>query len=301
MPTCRLLPHGNYSLIPAVLTSMAWLASLFQDGCDYARMTGTAVGEIVLAFENIAYAGGDIGMNATTNFTTVPPWLEVGIGAYRQPSLNTKTGHWQTVYVGNCNAYPFESGVVTQDLYWTAAKAFDFLALVLGGGGTFFLWFTGCCVFSPGTWRWTGYEVLAAAIFQALSFLWLDTSMCRTPGTNCALFWGSKADIVSTVLWTVAAMCILCHYPTPVDYRGGDGVWVEEGASAANVTGPTVEMSRASPGTGGVPTVTTAATAASSATLTETPAGQSSRQRRGEDSGSGRTAEDKDMNDIELL
>jgi len=253
-----MLPHGSYSLIPAVLTSMGWLASLFQDGCDYSRLTGQTVSEIASS--------------------TDVPWLEVGFGAYREPTLNTKNGQWEVVYTGICFAYP---PTVPQDAYWTASKAFDFLALVLGGGGTFFLWFSSCCVFSPATWRWAGYEVMFAAIFQTLSFLWFNTDMCQSSENHCALFWGSKADIVSAVLWTVAAMSIFCHYPAPKTDRRGDGLWLESGAA----TDPTVQVTDATlDGTTTGPTVTTEAAAAMGQVSggDDQTAGQSSGQHGGE-------------------
>lgn len=294
MPTCRMLPHGSYSLIPAVLSSMAWLASLFQDGCDYSRLKGA---------------------DAVSQLSSNPdvPWLEVGLGAYREPVLNTKTGHWEVVYTGQCYQYPYN---IPQDGYWNAARGFDFFALVLGGGGTFFLWFTSCCVFSPGTWRMTGYEVLLAAIFQSLSFLWFMTAMCTQSGGTCELFWGSKADIIAASFWFVSAMSIFCYYPAPKDYGGGDGVWVED--SGASTTAPSVQMSDGALGASGEPTVTTAAAAATATSpetsipkgtddyassigeTTETPAGESSHQ----ESAAGRTAtagrEKEPMRDIEL-
>jgi hypothetical protein len=217
MPSCRMLPHGNYSLIPAILSSMAWLASLFQDGCDFSKLTGPTVQQLAIN-PNV-------------------PWLEVGMAAYREPYLNTQSGNWEVVYSGACFAYP-DDGTVTQDSVWNTARAFDFVALVLGGGGCFFLWFATCCVFSRATWRWAGYEVLLAAVAQCLSFLWFNTSLCHTEGNTCELFWGSKADIVSAVFWTVAAIAVLCHYPVPRDMLGRDGVF-RSGASRGSPRHPT--------------------------------------------------------------
>jgi len=224
MPSCRMLPHGSYSLIPAILTTMGWLASLFQDGCDYSKLTGDTVRAI-----------------ATEDGV---PYLEVGFAAYRQPTLDTKSGNWQVVYVGQCLDYP--SGV-PRGSYWTAAMVFDFLALVLGGSGSLFLWFTAGCIFSRGTWRWAGYEVLLACICQGLSFLWFRSDLCHLDGNKCELFWGSKADIVSTSLWAVAAVSIFCHYPVPKEARdNGDGLFVDANGNAIGPSGntslPSVEI-----------------------------------------------------------
>jgi hypothetical protein len=94
MPSCRMLPHGSYSLIPAILSSMAWLASLFQDGCDFSKLTGPTVQQLAI--------------------NPKVPWLEVGLAAYREPYLNTQSGNWEVVYSGACFAYP-DDGSVNQD------------------------------------------------------------------------------------------------------------------------------------------------------------------------------------------
>lgn len=190
MPSLRLLPHGGYTLIPAVLSTVAWLASLSQDGCDYARLEGYVVASV-------------------TKSTSVE-FLEVGFAAYREPVLEGE--EWKIQYTGTCLA--FDENFI-QDAYWMAAKAFAFLALVLGGGGALFLWFSSCFVFSRGTWKWAGYEVLLASISQLLSFLWFATSICNTGDSTCAPSYGSKADIAAAALWLIAAVSIFCKYPSP--------------------------------------------------------------------------------------
>lgn len=203
-----MLPHGQYTLVPAVLCTMAWLSALFQDNCNYSRLTGGIVASIATAADT--------------------PWLEVGLSAYREPIYNEQAQEWQVVYTGECLEYPAD--LVEQDTVWTAAKAFAFIADVLGGGGTFFLWFSTCCIFGRATWRWAGYEVLGAALFQSLSFIWFATAICHDESeTSCDLFWGSKADILASILWTLAAMCIFCYYPVPKEYDEDteDGIMVD--------------------------------------------------------------------------
>lgn len=189
MPSLRLLPHGGYTLIPAVLSTVAWLASLSQDGCDYARLTGFLVAQVTQS--------------------TAVEFLEVGFTGYRQPIL--EGDDWKIQYTATCLA--LDDAVFVQDAYWTASKAFAFIALVLGGGGALFLWFSSCFVFSRGTWKWAGYEVLLASIFQACSFLWFLTSICNTGDSACTLSYGSNADIAAAALWLASAMTIFCHYP----------------------------------------------------------------------------------------
>jgi hypothetical protein len=219
MPSTRMLPHGNYSLMPAVLTTMAWLASLFQDKCDFSRVTGDIV--------------------ATLSAADDTPFLEFGFAAYREPIFDGNTGKWHVVYTGKCLEYPEGDNIVDQDVSWNAAKICAFFASVLGGGGTFFLWFSTCCIFGRATWRLAGYEVLLAAIFQSLAFLWFTTDMCQDPGNNCSLFWGSNADILATCFFSLAALLIFCYYPVPKELDDeGDGLMLE----SRDATRPEVRM-----------------------------------------------------------
>lgn len=169
---------------------MAWIASLAQDGCDYSRLTGPSVGSLT---------GTDV------------PYLEVGFNAYRKPEYSSESNTWTVEYSGKCIDYEEEF----TDMYWNISKAFAYLSLVFGGGGALFLWCSSCFVFGPGTWRWAGYEVLAASVFQSLSFLWFQTSMCKEEGNQCALFFGSKSDIVATTFWFISALTIFARYPKP--------------------------------------------------------------------------------------
>jgi hypothetical protein len=195
MVSTQMLPHGKYSLLPAVLTTVAWMASLFQDKCDFSRVTGEIVATL---------AGADD-----------TPFLEVGFAAYREPIFDGNTGKWHVVYTGRCLEYPDGDDVLYQDMSWNAAKICAFLASVLGGAGSFFLWFSTCCIFGRATWRLAGYEVLLAAIFQSIAFLWFRTEICQDSDNTCSLFWGSQADILATSFWTLAAMLIFCYYPVP--------------------------------------------------------------------------------------
>ena len=201
------IPHGWYSVVPTVLTTLGWMCGLFQDGCDFVRVEG----EIV---ERIASQP-----NA--------PYLEAGRKAYREPRYNAKTDSWEVEYIGQCLTYREEE--VEMDIWWNVAKGFDFASLVLGGTCSLFLCFSVCCVFSRGTWRLAGFVVLLACLFQAASFLWFKTDLCQK--NDCSLFWGSNADIAACVLWLVAAILIFSHYPVPKDHmhtrEAGDGLVVE--------------------------------------------------------------------------
>ena len=139
------------------------------------------------------------------------PFVEVGFNGYRKPEYFSDTDEWRVQYTGQCNEYTVE----VPDTVWILSKAFAFLALVFGGGGALFLWFSTCFVFGPGTWKWAGYEVLFASFFQALSFLWFLTDMCTYQGSTCTLFYGSKSDIVAASFWFGSAFIIFMRYPKP--------------------------------------------------------------------------------------
>ena len=197
---------------------MAWLSSLFQDGCDYVKVTGAVVPTL---------ANSDA------------PWIEAGFDAYRAPTFDPSSQEWKVQYTGTCLEYPSDPIDFTADTFWQTAKFLDFSAVVVGGAGAFFLWFSTACVFSPGTWRWSGYQVLVAALLQVCSFLWFLNELCQQSGgddsvndtsdssvyAKCELFWGSKMDCVAAVLWLVTALLILCHYPPP-EQENDD--WIEE-------------------------------------------------------------------------
>jgi len=200
------LPQGSFPLLPTLLTTMGWISSLFQDDCDFVHVDGDVVQHLATSSET--------------------PWIEAGIKAYREPNLNTKTGEWKVDYDRNCLMYPSEY-VNTDEGSWKMSKACSFLALVLGGGGTLFLWFSTCCTFSKGSWRWAGYEIFFASIFQALSFVFFRTELCQQ--NKCNLFWGARTDIMATILWFLASLCIFCYYPKPqdVDDYEPDGVMID--------------------------------------------------------------------------
>lgn len=196
--TCVLLPHGIYSLITAALTSMGWIAALFDNSCDYALLTGDIVDDI--SIEQV-------------------PFLQAGFQAYKNPQLNLDTNNWYASKAGPCISYPTS---VEIDAIWKLSNLFSFIGLVLGGGATFYLWISTCCRFSRGSWRWAGYEVVAACFFQSLSFLWFATDVCRK--NHCSLSVGSKADIIANCFWFAAAVLIFSHYPKPKELTETDGI-----------------------------------------------------------------------------
>jgi hypothetical protein len=179
-------------LFVSVLCTAAWLSSLVQDGCDFAQVKGPIVAELTTA--------GEI----------PPPWLEFGIGAYRSPIVSLDDADaWYSDSSQECQLLE----ETLMDTAWTTARTFAFLALVIGGGGTVFLWASTFFVFSRGTWRWTGYLLLIGSLCNAMTFLWFQSGICVW--NTCTMFWGSQVDIVASVMWFLGGLLIVCKYPIP--------------------------------------------------------------------------------------
>lgn len=194
---CRLLPHGAYTLVPTTFATLAWIASLSQDGCDYARLSGKNVE---------ALTGQDIF-----------PYLEVGMSAYRIPKWDPADESWSINYHDECESYDdFKVGAAFE-----LARIFAFLALVFGGGGALFLWFSSCFVFGPSTWRWAGYEVALASFFQILAFSWFGSDLC-SGDSSCTMHYGSNSDIIALMFWFCSAVLIFRKYPTPTPKTSGN-------------------------------------------------------------------------------
>jgi len=204
-----------------------------QDGCDFARVQGPVVAELTPV--------GDL----------PPPWMEFGIGAFREPSaqslaematanannmnlnatgsssgsgsgssLSLQFEQWyNNLSEGEKNCQLFDEDTTEKfiDNAWTTARTFAFLALVLGGGGSLFLWASTFFVFSRGTWRWTGYLILIGSLCNSMTSLWYLTSICSW--NTCTMFWGSKTSILASSLWFFGGLFIVCRYPTPVTHR----------------------------------------------------------------------------------
>lgn len=181
--------------MPTTLATLAWIASLSQDGCDYARVEGAVVQDLA--------------------FISDAPWIEVGMSAYRIPQYETTEEKWFIDYKEDCIGY----GSYSVGFAFEAARIFSFLALVFGGGGALFLWFSSCFVFGPSTWKWAGYEVAAAVFFQLLAFSWYGSNLCKN-GNSCSPHYGSNSDIIALIFWSCAAVLIFRKYPTPVPKEG---------------------------------------------------------------------------------
>lgn len=187
----RCLPHGFYSLIPAVLSTLAFWTAVVQDGCDYVKLEGGSVEQITES--------------------DVIPFMIAGLTHYRAPVFSAEDSGWALVFTGICEEYP----AGTTDIIWTLAKYFAMVSAIFGGSLALFLWFTTCMTFSIRTWRFCAVEAVLATIFRACTFVAFTSSVCTGNGSHCTLAYGSEMDIVGVVLYATAAIAILSHYPAP--------------------------------------------------------------------------------------
>lgn len=175
-----------------MLATLGWVCSMFQEGCNFAIVRGPIVAQL----------------DPTFTSQTVP-FLHFGLSAFREPKLE-EDGNYTMTLAGNCTEYPEEQLV---DTVWTTSRSFAFLALVLGGGGTLFVWCSICFVFSRATWRWTGYGLLLASLLQATVYVWFTTQLCSW--NTCTLSYGSESDFAAVAFWLVSGILIVARYPTP--------------------------------------------------------------------------------------
>lgn len=98
-----LLPHGGYPLIAATLSTMAFLTTLSHDGCDFARLTGSALDFLPNMY---TYTDGN-GNQLTYQY----PFVELGFYKYRVPVFYEQYQEWQVRYSDECQMYPNSSNV----------------------------------------------------------------------------------------------------------------------------------------------------------------------------------------------
>ncbi|KAL3780504.1 hypothetical protein HJC23_012589 [Cyclotella cryptica] len=208
----RIMPHGGIILIPITLTTLAWVASISTDGCDYSRLIGP-------------------GVKILTGSAAVP-YVDLGMNAYRIPEFYPASDSWRVAYTDECLPYQYSF----EDRAWLAGKRFSFLAMWCGGASMMFLWVGTFLVLKPGHWKTAGVGVACAFVFQVFSFVWFNTSLCHTKSSSiegfksredaetttemnassCSLFYGSKCSIASTILYLIASLMILFgEYPAP--------------------------------------------------------------------------------------
>lgn len=210
----RLMPHGGMILIPITLVTIAWLASISTNGCDFSRLTGAGV-EMLTG-------------------SSIIPYIHLGMNAYVIPEFYPMSNSWQVSIESECMPYQYP----VEDNAWIAGKRFGFLSLWAGSASAILLWVGTFIVLTPRQWKAAGVLVLFACLFQVLSFAWFNTALCHTTSTSfselksdeineasaeddggessCSLFYGSRCAIASLLLYLVSsAMILLGEYPIP--------------------------------------------------------------------------------------
>lgn len=215
----RLLPHGPITLIPAVIASLGVCLSISDDGCDYARLTGSAIE--LLTGSNIV------------------PFVHVGHVAYRIPDYYPEEDTWHVPFTDECSSYDHTDALI--DPSWSASTRFRFMGSVAGMTTAMFLWTSTFLTLRAEHWRACGIGALLTSCCHTLSFVWFYTKLCYTTTTNyddfvngrevelghdprepgyraittCSLFFGSRCTLASCLLWALVAMIVLvCKFST---------------------------------------------------------------------------------------
>eukprot|EP00985_Skeletonema_marinoi_P004040 scaffold1771_cov197-Skeletonema_marinoi.AAC.3 len=211
----RMMPHGGAILLPIILVTTGWVASLTHDGCDYARLTGPAV-EILTGSSSI-------------------PYIHIGLSAYRVPQFYPASNSWRVAYSSDCR--PYSHPEILEDRAWVASEWLNFSGIVIGGTVMMFLWSGTCLTLRKKYWMSIGVGALLACLLQMCSFVFFKTKLCHTStktfldfeagreielseasaSSSCSLFFASKCAIASICLWLAAGLVILMgEYPRPV-------------------------------------------------------------------------------------
>lgn len=224
----RSLPHGLYSLLLVVLAVTGWFFSLWQgDGCNYAIVTGPIVDQLDPSYtDQNPITTLELGFDSyreLPNVVDINQNLDSDGGGSSESTTSTLSKTFSASNVTTtdllkprttkCILYPEEVALGIIDSSWTTSRSFAFLGLVVGGAGTTFFACSLCFVFSRVTWRWTGYALEMAAIFQILSLVtWFQTQLCSW--NTCGWSLGSISDVCAVAIWALAGGMILCHYPS---------------------------------------------------------------------------------------
>ena len=172
-----------------MLSTMAFWATVVQDGCDYARLRGANVESITSS--------------------DILPFLEVGLSRYRSPMYYSDENEWNLVFTDICHDYP------NKDWLQELARWLVFASAIIGGSLALFLWCSTCFSFSIRTWRFCAFEAFLAAMLRSGSFLFLLSPVCSDSESTCTLSFGAKMDVVAIGLWVVTTLVMGVHYAEP--------------------------------------------------------------------------------------
>ena len=184
---------------------MGWVAAMSPDGCDYVQVFGPSASDL----------SGDSSV----------PYVEAGLAAWRGPTYYPEDGQWRVMYTEECQSYDAAASATSgtglppanaSGWEWKLSEILSFLALAFGGSGALLFWVGACIPLSRIMWRAAAYEILAAALFLAGSFLWFLNPLCDPgAGNNCRMHFGAKCNACAALFWTTAAVAALFRYPVP--------------------------------------------------------------------------------------
>lgn len=186
-----------YSILTSILAAVAFLlAWSVEFGCSFLSFT-------------------------TTSGFNEPVTVKFGIWSYQFWTVATSVGG--SVIFETCHSYPSDVAV---DGNWKAARAFSTLTLIIGGGFLLRNLITGCVAPLRRASQSEPPAFLLAAIFQGLSLLLLNSTLCTNnqllvrlqseaekignadmdfPDT-CSVSVGANCAIAAVVFWFLAAL-----------------------------------------------------------------------------------------------
>ena len=153
--------------------------------------------------------------------------MEFGVWFYRGWSYVTSEG--EVFVFETCYNYP--EGTV-YDANWKSAKAFNTMALIIGGFAVFVTFSAACMEVSKKTLQIVGMLNMVCCLFTGLTLLLLNSNACNnnlnvatfeqafpslglTFPDTCTMGVGAKTTVSATVLWFVAAIAACMSSPKP--------------------------------------------------------------------------------------
>lgn len=177
----------------------AWIVNPLKSHCDYSKVSGPIV-------------------RTLTNSSA--PYILVGPEGYRTPSFDESMETWihKTITSDSTNeisdeCLPLDPEIFEKDTQWNVAVNLNLTAFVLGTIAAILSLPLIFVEYHRLAWRFVGWVYMFACASQACSLIWFLTEICDD--NTCQLFWGSKADMLSIVLWYLAAFIMLMWFPKP--------------------------------------------------------------------------------------
>jgi hypothetical protein len=211
---CCSRPHGNRSLLGALLASMA---------CFLCMMSNSHCVFVDRETEWIAQGGTDDDRLPPFFFMSI---VSTGLYNYEKKIYNgvgdpTDLDSYEGS--GICQPYPLWFEV---DSYLRGSRAFGALAVITGGTGMLILWVSTCIHIPYYPWACHSVLLVLALVFEFLVFgFFFQSSVCtefeyREDGVDyevvseCAISWGANVAKACMVIWSTT-LILTSKYPKP--------------------------------------------------------------------------------------